>query len=58
MKAGVMKRAGRALPSAEIAGVALWRRVADHLEHAIAYCCFPVDSRLHCEIDIYHRLGV
>src|SRR5215472_1820667 len=34
MKAGVMKRAARALPSAEIAGVALWRRVADHLELA------------------------
>src|SRR6516165_1379606 len=50
MKAGVMKRAVRALPSAEIAGVALWRRVADHLEHAIADGRYPVDTRLPSEI--------
>jgi GntR family phosphonate transport system transcriptional regulator len=58
MKAGVMKRAGRALPSAEIAGVALWRRVADHLEHAIADGRYPVDTRLPGEIEIAQRLGV
>ncbi|MBV8323434.1 MAG: phosphonate metabolism transcriptional regulator PhnF [Hyphomicrobiales bacterium] len=53
-----MKRAGRALPSAEIAGVALWRRVADHLEHAIADGRYPVDTRLPGEIEIAQRLGV
>jgi GntR family phosphonate transport system transcriptional regulator len=58
MKAGVMKRAGRALSSAEIAGVALWRRVADHLEHAIADGRYPVDTRLPGEIEIAQRLGV
>lgn len=58
MKPGVMKRAGRALPSAEIAGVALWRRVADHLEHAIADGRYPVDTRLPGEIEIAQRLGV
>ena len=58
MKAGVMKRAVRALPSAEIAGVALWRRVADHLEHAIADGRYPVDTRLPGEIEIAQRLGV
>jgi GntR family phosphonate transport system transcriptional regulator len=58
MKAGVMKRAGRALPSAEIAGVALWRRVADHLERAIADGRYPVDTRLPGEIEIAQRLGV
>ena len=35
MKHGVMKRADRALPTAETAGIALWRRVADQLERAI-----------------------
>jgi GntR family transcriptional regulator, phosphonate transport system regulatory protein len=58
MKAGVMKRAPRALPSAEIAGVALWRRVADHLERAIADGRYPVDTRLPGEIEIAQRLGV
>jgi GntR family phosphonate transport system transcriptional regulator len=58
MKAGMMKRAGRALSSAEIAGVALWRRVADHLEHAIADGRYPVDTRLPGEIEIAQRLGV
>jgi GntR family phosphonate transport system transcriptional regulator len=58
MKAGVMKRAARAMPSAEIAGVALWRRVADHLEHAIADGRYPVDTRLPGEIEIAQRLGV
>jgi GntR family transcriptional regulator, phosphonate transport system regulatory protein len=58
MKAGVMRRAGRALPSAEIAGVALWRRVADHLERAIADGRYPVDTRLPGEIEIAQRLGV
>ena len=58
MKAGVTKRAGRALPSAEIAGVALWRRVADHLERAIADGRYPVDTRLPGEIEIAQRLGV
>jgi len=58
MKAAVTKRAARALPSAEIAGVALWRRVADHLEHAIADGRYPVDTRLPGEIEIAQRLGV
>ncbi len=58
MKAGVTKRAARALPSAEIAGVALWRRVADHLERAIADGRYPVDTRLPGEIEIAQRLGV
>jgi GntR family transcriptional regulator, phosphonate transport system regulatory protein len=58
MKAGAMRRAGRALPSAEIAGVALWRRVADHLERAIADGRYPVDTRLPGEIEIAQRLGV
>jgi GntR family transcriptional regulator, phosphonate transport system regulatory protein len=58
MKAGVMIRAARALPSAEIAGVALWRRVADHLERAIADGRYPVDTRLPGEIEIAQRLGV
>jgi GntR family transcriptional regulator, phosphonate transport system regulatory protein len=58
MKAGVMKRAGRALPTAEIAGVALWRRVADQLERAIADGSYPVDTRLPGEIEIAQRLGV
>lgn len=58
MKAAVMKRAARARPSAEIAGVALWRRVADHLEHAIADGRYPVDTRLPGEIEIAQRLGV
>ena len=58
MKAGVMKRAAHALPSAEIAGVALWRRVADHLERAIADGRYPVDTRLPGEIEIAQRLGV
>jgi GntR family transcriptional regulator, phosphonate transport system regulatory protein len=58
MKAGVMIRADRALPSAEIAGVALWRRVADHLERAIADGRYPVDTRLPGEIEIAQRLGV
>jgi GntR family phosphonate transport system transcriptional regulator len=58
MKAGVTKRAARALPTAEIAGVALWRRVADHLEHAIADGRYPVDTRLPGEIEIAQRLGV
>jgi len=53
-----MKRAAHALPSAEIAGVALWRRVADHLEHAIADGRYPVDTRLPGEIEIAQRLGV
>jgi len=58
MKHGVMKHAARALPSAEIAGVALWRRVADHLERAIADGRYPVDTRLPGEIEIAQRLGV
>jgi len=58
MKAGATKRAARALPTAEIAGVALWRRVADHLEHAIADGRYPVNTRLPGEIEIAQRLGV
>ena len=58
MKHGVMKRADRAMASAETAGIALWRRVADHLEHAIADGRYPVDTRLPGEIEIAQRLGV
>ena len=58
MKAGVTKRAARALPTAEIAGVALWRRVADQLERAIADGSYPVDTRLPGEIEIAQQLGV
>src|SRR5262249_43645309 len=55
---GVMKRADRAMASAETAGIALWRRVADQLERAIADGSYPVDTRLPGEIEIAQRLGV
>jgi len=58
MKHGVMKRADRAMASAETAGIALWRRVADQLERAIADGSYPVDTRLPGEIEIAQRLGV
>jgi GntR family phosphonate transport system transcriptional regulator len=58
MKYGVMKRADRVLPTAETAGIALWRRVADQLERAIADGSYPVDTRLPGEIEIAQRLGV
>jgi GntR family phosphonate transport system transcriptional regulator len=60
MKDGLAKHTGRALavPTAETAGVALWRRVADQLERAIADGRYPVDSRLPGEIEIAQRLGV
>jgi GntR family phosphonate transport system transcriptional regulator len=51
------KRAG-AMRTAESAGFALWRRVADQLERAIADGRYPVDTRLPGEIDIAQRLGV
>src|SRR5215470_163426 len=58
MNHGVMKRADRALAGAETAGIALWRRVADQLERAIADGSYPVDTRLPGEIEIAQRLGV
>src|SRR5262249_12042974 len=58
MKHGVMKRADRAMPTAQTAGIALWRRVADQLERAIADGSYPVDTRLPGEIEIAQRLGV
>src|SRR6516164_3089932 len=58
MKHGVMKRADRAMASAETAGIALWRRVADQLERAIADGSYPVETRLPGEIEIAQRLGV
>src|SRR5499427_1948277 len=58
MKHGVMKRADHAMASAETAGIALWRRVADQLERAIADGHYPVDTRLPGEIEIAQRLGV
>src|SRR6516165_174756 len=58
MKHGVMKRADHAMASAETAGIALWRRVADQLERAIADGSYPVDTRLPGEIEIAQRLGV
>ncbi len=42
----------------QAAGVALWRRVADGLERAIADGRYPVGSRLPAEIEIAERLGV
>src|SRR5262249_57227850 len=48
----------RATASAETAGIALWRRVADQLERAIADGSYPVDTRLPGEIEIAQRLGV
>jgi GntR family transcriptional regulator, phosphonate transport system regulatory protein len=60
MKHGLAKHTGRALavPTAETAGVALWRRVADQLERALADGSYPVDTRLPGEIEIAQRLGV
>src|SRR5262249_13077273 len=43
---------------AETAGIALWRRVADQLECAIADGTYPVETRLPGEIEIALRLGV
>jgi len=60
MNHGMAKRIGRAVAqrSAETAGVALWRRVADQLECAITDGKFPADTRLPGEIEIALRLGV
>src|SRR5262249_36555499 len=58
MKYGVMKRADRVLPTAETAGIALWRRGADQLHPPIAEGSYPVDTRLPGEIEIAQRLGV
>ena len=43
---------------AETAGIALWRRVADQLERAIADGTYPAETRLPGEIEIALRLGV
>jgi len=60
MKHGPAKRASHELaaPTAETAGVALWRRIADQLERAIADGSYPADTRLPGEIEIAKRLGV
>jgi GntR family phosphonate transport system transcriptional regulator len=60
MKRGLAKPVQRAaaMRTAESAGVALWRRVADQLERAIADGRYPVDTRLPGEIDMAQRLGV
>src|SRR5215813_12237296 len=60
MKRGLVKPAKRAaaMRSAESAGVALWRRIADQLERAIADGRYPADTRLPGEIEIAKRLGV
>ena len=42
----------------ETAGIALWRRVADQLERAIADGTYPAETRLPGEIEIALRLGV
>src|SRR5215831_11078762 len=43
---------------AETAGIALWRRVADQLERAIADGSYPAQTRLPGEIELALRLGV
>ena len=60
MKRGLVKPAKRAaaMRTAESAGVALWRRVADQLERALAAGREPVDPRLPGELDMAQRLGV
>jgi GntR family phosphonate transport system transcriptional regulator len=60
MTRGLVKPAKRAaaMRTAESAGVALWRRVADQLERAIVDGRYPVDTRLPGEIDMAQRLGV
>src|SRR6478752_5673244 len=59
MTRGLVKPAKRAdeMRTAESAGVALWRRVADHLERAIADGRYPIDTRLPGEIDMAKRLA-
>jgi GntR family phosphonate transport system transcriptional regulator len=44
--------------AAAAAGVSLWRRIADDLEHAIAIGSFAPGSRLPGEIDMARRFGV
>src|SRR5215471_9532392 len=44
--------------AATAAGVSLWRRIADDLEHAIAIGSFAPGSRLPGEIDMARRFGV
>jgi GntR family transcriptional regulator, phosphonate transport system regulatory protein len=60
MKRSLAPRSERALAAAraETAGVALWRRVADEIERAIADGSYPADSRLPGEIELALRLGV
>src|SRR5437588_114424 len=60
MTRGLVKPAKRAaaMRTAESAGVALWRRVADQLERAIADGRYPVDTRLPGEIGIARRLAL
>src|SRR5262249_57074067 len=60
MRRGLAKptRRAAAMRTAESAGVALWRWVADQLERAIADGRYPVDTRLPGEIDMAQRLGV
>jgi GntR family transcriptional regulator, phosphonate transport system regulatory protein len=43
---------------AETAGIALWRRVADQLERAIADGTYPAETRLPGEIEMAQRFGV
>jgi GntR family phosphonate transport system transcriptional regulator len=59
MRHAVARRSERApVGPAEVAGVALWRRVADQLERAIADGSYPADTRLPGEIEIAQRFGV
>src|SRR5262245_30225548 len=58
-----LKRAGAGeraitIATAETDGVALWRRVADELERAIADGSYPAERRLPGEIELALRLGV
>jgi len=45
-------------PDAAVAGVSLWRRIADDLEQSIARGAFQPGSRLPGEIEIAERFGV
>jgi GntR family phosphonate transport system transcriptional regulator len=48
----------RVTERAEEAGVALWRRVADHIERAIADGTYPAGARLPGETEVADRLDV
>jgi len=49
---------GPASDQAAVAGVSLWRRIADELEQAIARGTFKPESKLPAEVEIAQRFGV